>query len=365
MGGNLIDLAKKIVYESLGVERGHKVYINLSGSANELAENVIRQIYHAGGVPFIRCMPVSILKEMLLECTEEQLRQWSRQELRLMKSMNAYLSLSAEDNVYEMNDVPAEKYQLYERVYLLPQQQMMAGIKNWLIHKYPTFGTAQLAMMSNDSFRNIYFDSCMLDYDKLRQYSEPLQRRLAHTDKVRIISPSTDLSFSIRGMSNFFCGGKYNLPDGELFTAPHMDSVEGTIMFNVPSPYRGYVFQSVRLVFHRGRVIEAECNDTERLWEILNTDEDSLRVGEFGIGLNPRIRRAMNSIIFDEKMSGSIHLALGHAYEMADNGNRSNLHWDLVLCQLDPFGGELYFDNTLIRRNGEFVPPDLVRLNQL
>jgi aminopeptidase len=184
--------------------------------------------------------------------------------------------------------------------------------------------------------------------------------------EVRIVAPDTDLGFSIQGIPVVPCSGEMNIPDGEVFTAPIRDSVEGHIRFNTPTIYQGSSFDGVRLVFERGRITRADCagGDVEKLRRILAADEGASFVGEWSIGCNPRILHPMRDILFDEKIAGSFHLTPGNAYDEADNGNRSKIHWDLVQIQrADYGGGTISFDGEPIRIDGCFVPEELNALD--
>ena len=174
------------------------------------------------------------------------------------------------------------------------------------------------------------------------------------------------MTFSIKGIPAVPCAGECNIPDGEVFTAPVRESVNGTIQYNTPSPYQGTVFNNVKLEFKDGKIVNATAdNDIEKLNEIFNTDEGAKFIGEFAIGVNPLIKHPMGDILFDEKIDGSFHFTPGQAYEgEADNGNRSAIHWDLVLIQRPEYGGgSIYFDDVLIRENGRFVIKELECLN--
>jgi aminopeptidase len=223
---------------------------------------------------------------------------------------------------------------------------------------------AQQAGMSTEAFEDFYFDVCTLDYSNMERAMQPLKRRMEAADRVRITGPGTDLSFSIRDIPVIPCSGDRNIPDGECFTAPLRDSVEGQIQFNTVSLYQGKVFENIRLQFREGRIVEATASDTPALNAILDSDEGARFIGEWSLGFNPFIREPMRDTLFDEKIDGSLHLTPGNAYEVADNGNRSEVHWDMVLIQRPEYGGgEITFDGEVIRRDGRFVPEDLHGLN--
>jgi aminopeptidase len=192
----------------------------------------------------------------------------------------------------------------------------------------------------------------------------PLERRMQTADQVLIKGPGTDLTFSIKGIGAKMCGGDRNIPDGEVFSCPVKDSINGRIQFNTPSLYSGTKFENVCLEFKDGKVVKATANNTRRLNEILDTDAGARYTGEFALGFNPYILNPMCDILFDEKIAGSFHLTPGQCYEECDNGNHSAVHWDMVLIQRPDWGGgEIWFDGELIRKNGMFVPRDLKPLN--
>ena len=203
-----------------------------------------------------------------------------------------------------------------------------------------------------------------MDYRKLALAMVPLEKRMKKTDRVRIKGPGTDLSFSLKGIGAKMCKGDRNIPDGEVFSCPVKTSVNGRIQFNTPTLYSGTKFENVRLEFKDGKVVDANSNNTRRLNEILDTDAGARYTGEFSLGFNPYILNPMCDILFDEKIAGSLHLTPGQAYEDCDNGNRSAVHWDMVLIQRPEWGGgEIWFDDELVRKDGMFLPKDLKPLN--
>ena len=223
---------------------------------------------------------------------------------------------------------------------------------------------AQAAGMSTEAFEDFFFDVCTLDYRKLQPGMKALKGLMEQTDRVQIKGPGTDLNFSIKGIPAVICGGDRNIPDGEVFTAPVKDSVEGQLTFNAPSIYQGTAFDGILLNFKRGKIVEASSNETKKLNKILDSDTGARYIGEFSLGFNPRVFQPMRDILFDEKIAGSFHFTPGQAYEEADNGNRSQVHWDMVSIQRPDYdGGEIYFDGKLIRKNGEFLPKQLRSLN--
>ena len=220
--------------------------------------------------------------------------------------------------------------------------------------------------MSTEAFEDFYFDVCTFDYSKLDPVIAPLKALMDRTDKVRLTGPGTDLSFSIKDIPTIPCTGRANIPDGEIFTAPVRDSVQGTLAFNTPTIYQGTIFEGVTLRFENGKITEATAKGgmTDALNQILDSDEGARYIGEFSLGFNPYILQPMKDILFDEKIAGSLHFTPGGAYDEAFNGNRSVVHWDMVFIQRPEYGGgDVFFDDVLIRHDGLFVPADLQPLN--
>jgi aminopeptidase len=358
-------LARNLVEYSLDVQPGEKVLIEMNGQERELLKCVIEEVYRRGGRPFVELGDASVLRSLLQGATKEHVEQWAEIDLQRMKQMDAYIAIRSGDNVNELSDVGDEQMRLYDLYYRKPVhlEQRVKHTK-WVILRYPNASMAQLANMSTEAFENFYFDVCNLDYAKMSKAMDNLVEWMNKTDRVRIVSPGTDLTFSIKGIPAVKCDGKMNIPDGEVFTAPVRDSVQGTITYNTPTIYAGTTFENIRFRFENGKIVEATSSNTKKLNEILDSDEGARYIGEFSLGFNPYIRYPMKDILFDEKIAGSLHLTPGQAYEEADNGNRSSIHWDLVLIQRSEFGGgEIYFDDVLVRKDGRFVVPELEALN--
>ena len=268
-------------------------------------------------------------------------------------------------NSSEMADVPADKMNDYMTHYWTPVHGRTRVPKTkWVILRYPSPSMAQMADMSTEAFEDYYFNVCCLDYGKMDRAMDSMKELLEKTDKVRIVGPGTDLSFSIKGLPAIKCAGSCNIPDGEIYTAPVKDSVNGVISYNTPSIENGFTYTDIRFEFENGKIVKATANDTKRINEQLDIDAGARYVGEFAIGVNPYITWPMKDTLFDEKIAGSIHLTPGSCYEEAPNGNHSAIHWDLVLIQREDYGGgEIWFDDVLIRKDGIFVIPELEGLN--
>ncbi|WP_127584385.1 aminopeptidase [Paenibacillus koleovorans] len=358
-------LARNLVNYSVGVKPGEKILIEMIGSERELVKCLVEEVHAAGGYPFVELSDKSVLRSMLASITAEQLELWKELDLNRMEKMDGYIAVRSGDNVNEMSDVPGAKNEMYQRLYYKPVHlEQRVKKTRWVVLRYPSPSMAQLANMSTEAFENFYFDVCNLDYAKMDKAMDPLADLMGRTDKVRIVGPGTDLSFSIQGLPGKKCSGERNIPDGEVYTAPVKNSVNGVISYNTPSVYGGFTFENIRFRFENGRIVEATCNDTQRLNEILDSDEGARYIGEFSLGFNPYILKPMKDTLFDEKIAGSLHFTPGQAYEEADNGNRSSIHWDIVLIQRPEYGGgEVYFDDVLIRKDGIFVISELEGLN--
>ena len=359
-------LAYNLVNYSMKVQPGEKVYVHYFGNdTTELARCVIKEVYNAKGIPFAHFTDNRVLREILLECTEEQLKLMAEIDSKEMDAMDCYVGIRGGDNISELSDVPSEKMAMYQRLYSTPvHSDRRVEHTKWVVLRYPTPSMAQLSNMSLEAFEDYYFDVCNLDYGKMDKAMDSLQALMNKTDKVRLVAKDTDITFSIKDIPAIKCAGEMNIPDGEVYTAPVRDSINGTITYNTPSVYQGFCFENVSLTFENGKIVEATANDTKRINEIFDTDEGARYVGEFAIGVNPYIKNPMKDILFDEKIMGSIHFTPGCCYEDAPNGNKSSIHWDLVLIMTPEWGGgEIYFDDVLIRKDGKFVLPELECLN--
>ena len=360
-------LAKVLVHHSCRVQKGEKVYLNYVGADTKpLARQLMKEIYEAGGIPFPHFTDPQMEREMLLGCTAEQLQLMAEIDGAEMAKMDCYIGIRGGENVSEKADVPAEKLNLYEKYYSTPVHGNIRVPKTkWVVLRYPNASMAQLSNTSQEAFEDFYFDVCTVDYAKMAKAMEPLVKYMERTDKVRITGPGTDLTFSIKDIPVIPCSGECNIPDGEIFTAPVRESINGTLTYNTPSAFQGFTYENISFEFKDGKIVKATANDTERINKVLDIDEGARYIGEFAIGVNPYVLHPMKDTLFDEKIQGSIHITPGRCYENeAPNGNHSAIHWDLVLIQRPEYGGgEMYFDDVLVRKDGRFVVPELEGLN--
>ena len=361
----IYELARNLVKYSCNIQSGEKVLIESIGCELPLVKALVNEIYASGGMPFVTIKDKSIDRAVLMNASEDQLKIMSDYEAHRMRQMNAYIGIRSGNNAFEWADVPHDKLELYQKL-IFGEVHARIRVPNtkWVILRYPSPAMSQLANMSTESFEDFYFNVCNLDYGKMADAMEPLIHLMNNTGQVRITGPETDLSFSIKGIQAVKCSGKRNIPDGEVFTAPVRDSVNGYITYNTPAVFQGMTFENIRLEFREGQIIKAVSNNTERLNKILDTDEGSRYIGEFALGVNPYITKPIKDTLFDEKIAGSIHFTPGDSYDECPNGNKSAIHWDLVYIQTPDYGGgKIYFDDVLIRNDGRFTLNELNALN--
>ncbi len=359
----ITQLATMLVENAVKLQVGENILIETTDTPQELSIELLRAVHRVGGHAFLKNSNSRILREHLRLASEQMLEKEAALDLEQMKIMQAYLAIRGADNMFEMSDISSDKMKRYRKI----RKDVLDWRVNktrWCVLRWPNPSMAQSASMSSEAFEDFYFKACLANYPAMERAAASLVKMMNETDKVRLVASGTDLSFSIKDIPAIPCCGTMNIPDGEVYTAPVKDSVNGVIQYNTPTVYDGKRFENVRLVFENGKIVEATSSDTVGLNEILNTDEGARYVGEFAIGFNPFIQSAMCDILFDEKIAGSIHFTPGQSYEDAPNGNNSAIHWDLVLIMRPEYGGgEIWFDNRLIRKDGLFVAEELLALN--
>jgi aminopeptidase len=356
-------LAKLLVEYSTALKKGDHVLLDILDAPDEFTIELMRAARKAGAIPVVEVRHSRIVREALRGTNDRHATLLRDLELSRMKKMEAYIAVRGGANSTENADVPSDRMALYSRI-ARPVLNYRVEKTRWCVLRWPTPSMAQGAAMSTEAFENLYFDVCTMDYRKMARAMMPLERRMRKADKVRIHGPGTDLAFSIKGIGAKMCKGDRNIPDGEVFSCPVKTSINGRIQFNAPTLYSGTRFENVCLEFENGKIVKATSNNNTRLNEILDTDPGARYTGEFSLGFNPYILNPMCDILFDEKIAGSLHLTPGKAYTDCDNGNRSAVHWDMVLIQRPEWGGgEVWFDSELIRKDGMFVSKDLQPLN--
>ncbi len=357
-------LAENIVNYSVKVQKNEKVLINSNGlTCLPLVKALVKEIYKAGGIAYVDLLDSAVTRELIMGATEEQWKFLAEIDIKKMEGIDAYIGIGANENTAELADVDGKKMDMYTKLYQRPVTDVRLK-KKWVVLRYPNASLAQSMETSQEAFEDFFYKVCNLDYSKMSRAMDSLVELMNKTDKVRLVAKNTDISFSIKDIPAVKCAGEMNIPDGEVYTAPVKESVNGTITYNTPSPYHGFNFENVSLTFKDGKIVDVKANNSAKANEIFNTDEGARYVGEFAIGVNPFITKPMKNILFDEKIRGSIHFTPGNAYDDADNGNRSAVHWDLVLIMTADYGGgEIYFDDKLIRKDGLFVIDELLCLN--
>ncbi len=361
-------LAHNLVNYSCSLKEGEKVLIRTSGDGSDkyLVLALIEEVYKVKALPFVWNHQGEIIRDLLKNSTEEQIKLWAKVDLALMSEMDAYIGIASSGNNAELSSVSKDKLDVYQKHYINPvHMEIRVKKTKWVILRYPNYSMAQLASKSTDEFEEFFFNVCTLDYQKMSDAMNVLADYMNKTDKVRIVGEGTDLAFSIKDIPSVKCDGHRNIPDGEVYTAPVRNSINGVISYNTPSLYNdGFTYTDIRFEFENGKIVKATSNNNERINKILDSDEGSRYIGEFAIGVNPYITDPMKDTLFDEKIKGSFHLTPGNCYEEASNGNDSVIHWDLVCIQTKEYGGgEIYFDDKLIRKDGIFVIDELKPLN--
>ena len=358
-------LAKLLVEYSCKLRRDEVILLDMIDVPDEMTVALMRAARAVGAVPLVDIRHSRVLREVQRGTTERHARLIRDHEMARMRKVQAYLAIRGAHNASESSDVPADRQQMYART-LRPVLNRRVNDTKWCVLRWPTPSMAQAANMSTEAFEDFYFDVCTMDYARMAKAMTPLAKRMRKTDRVHIKGPGTDLTFSIKGIGAQPCEGQRNIPDGECFSCPTLKSSNGVITFNTPTLYAGTKFEGVRLELKDGRIVDATCagGAVKKLNDILDTDPGARSIGEFSLGFNPYIQNPMCDILFDEKIAGSLHYTPGQAYEDCGNGNKSAVHWDMVLIQRPEWGGgEVWFDGELIRRDGRFVPKDLRGLN--
>ena len=357
-------LAKTLCGHSAKIAQGEHVLLDLSETPAEMAEALIAEISARGAYPHAEISNPRISHPLALAATPERLAVAAECALEKIKKMDAYIAIRGAANIFENSDVPQANMAKIAAA-MKPAVDWRVNKTKWVVLRWPTPAMAQQAQMSSEAFEDFYFRVCTMDYGRMEEGMEAARRLMESADKVHITGPGTDLGFSIKSMPAIPCGGQYNIPDGEIFTAPVRDSVEGTVSYNAPTVYNGISFDSITLTFEKGKIVDASAGaKTAALKKILSSDEGASYIGEFAMGFNPHITSPMRDILFDEKIAGSFHFTPGQAYENADNGNRSRIHWDMVCIQTPEWGGgEISFDGKVVRRDGLFVGEGIEKLN--
>ena len=359
-------LAHNLLTYSIDLKENDNILIEVLGEDGiPLAKELMRQAEQMKARPYFNIVNYELLRIMLENATEEQIKLYGKHDEARMKDMDAYIGIRATSNTSELSKIDSKIMNMYNKYYTVPVHfEERVKRTKWCILRYPNNSMAQMSKMTLEEFEDFYFNVCNLDYSKMSKAMDNLKDLMNKTDKVHIVGPGTDLTFSIKGIPAEKYMGTFNIPDGEVASAPVKESVNGFITYNTETTYNGYTFNNIRFEFENGKIVKATANNTEMINKILDTDDGARYIGEFAFGLNPYVERPIGDTLFDEKIKGSFHFTPGDALEESDNGNRSSIHWDIVNIQRKEYGGgEIYFDNILIRKDGIFVLPELQALN--
>ena len=360
--------AENIVKNSVELKKGERVFIEgFSDSVKDLFNEIIVATTKAGAVPFWYFNDNAFIKSFVDNASEKQMEAFGKMHAEVMAKCDAYIAVRGYDDMFMMADIKPRQMQMYQKLFYTPVHfDIRVPKTRWVVMRYPNNTMAALSRMSTTAFEDFYFNACLLDYKKMGKAMLPLKKLMDKTDKVRLVAPGTDLSFSLKGLKAVICDGDRNLPDGEVYSAPVKNSINGVIQFNTDTVYEGEYFSNICLEFKDGKIVKGTSTaNNDKFQRLLNHDAGSRYMGEFAIGVNPYVTKPMLDILFDEKIAGSIHMAIGNSYDDETfNGNRSDIHWDLVLIQTPEWGGgEIWFDDRLIRKDGRFVLKELEGLN--
>lgn len=365
MDERLKKLSSTIVNYSVDIKENDRVLIQYeSDKCNPLIKCLIKDIYKNGGIPFVKLIDNELNSLIIENSNSKVIDEMVKMKKYEVDNFDVFIRICYTENEYEDNRIKSEI-----RKELGSKSQDVDDIRinerRWVLLNYPSLIDAYKAHMKYDDFYDYSMDVMNVDYKSMMENMKPLKELMEKTDKVRIVGPNTDITFSIKGMPAIPCCGTANIPDGELYTAPIKNTVNGIITYNTPSPYNGNIFNNISLEFKDGQIVNCSSSENvETLKEIFNTDDGARYIGEFSLGFNPKITFPMGDILYDEKIMGSLHFTPGRCYEDCDNGNISSIHWDLVLIQTKEYGGgEIYFDDVLIRKDGKFALDELKQLN--
>lgn len=357
------EFAEVLVEHSTDIQEGDYVYlIAESLQSLPLFEEVRRQIIKKGAYPHEHLLYDSQVGsegmdyDWMKNSSEKQLQHVSTAKKKEMEEMDAYIRIGGPDNTQELSGIEAGK--ISKRQEATKQIFYERDGKRWVTTRWPTNGLAQSSEMSTQELRDYIFEAVTeVDYSEIRERNRKLKQKLDGASEVRIAADGTDLKMSIEGRTGVNCYGKRNLPDGEVFYAPEKESVEGEISFEFPGVEGGNRARDIWLKFENGKVVESSAGSNEVFLEkMLETDNGSRYIGELGVGTNPRMDRFVGNALLDEKIHGTVHIALGRAYSRSmpegKKGNNSGIHWDLV--EDIRSGGKLLADGEPIQKYGEW-----------
>lgn len=353
-------MAKQVIEYSVHLQPGEKVLIDIWDEAYDFAEELVGAAQEAGGQPFVNLQSLSLNRQLIMNATEESMEAWYKYENFRMEDMDAYIVVRKNHNNKTYEGIPAEKMRLYNKYYGKLHYGTRITNTKWCVLRYPNDSFAQSAGMSTQELEDYFFENCCLNYRRMNELAAPLNDLMMRTDQIAIKAPGTELTFSIKGCCKPPACGIFNIPCGETGMPIIPESANGRISYNLPSFFQNTLFEDISLTLKDGKIVEARSNHTERMNEILDTDPNARRIGEFAMGFNPYITRPINDTLFDEKMAMTMHFTPGNDSIY----NPSAIHWDIVTSHAREMGGgEIYADGVLIRKDGLFVLDELKQLN--
>jgi aminopeptidase len=346
-------LADILVNYSVKIKKGDLVRLNFEEDGKELALECYKLILKRGAFPSINASMPGFAYTYYQNASEAQLKKFPKLAMIEAKMINASIGIGAEYNTKELTNIDPKKISMRRKI-TRTITDVIIKKNNWVICEFPTNALAQDAEMSLEEFEDFAYTATNLDWQKESKKQDRLKAILDKGKKVRILAPDTDLTFSIAGRKAIKCDGHRNMPDGEVFIAPCEDTTEGYIKYTYPAIYGGREVAGVHLEFKNGKVIKATAEKGEDfLKEMIASDKGSCKLGEFGVGVNFGIKRFVKQILFDEKIGGTIHLALGMAYPEGGGKNKSAVHWDMIKDLRK--GGKVLVDGKVIQENGKFA----------
>jgi aminopeptidase len=360
----IVKLADLMVNYSLGVKKGEKVLIRAHTVAEPLIKAMNRKVLEAGGLPFLWLEYPGIEGDLLRYGSDEQIEFIPEPMNVLYSTYDCMIRVLADDNTRALANVDSDKMTRYAKargpIMKTYMDRSAKGELRWTLTAFPTNAFAQDADMSLEEYENFVYGACMPDandpvgyWQRFSAKQARLVKWLEGKKKVHLIGKDTDLRLSIEGRNFINCDCKVNVPDGEIFTGPVEDSMEGHVSFSYPTIYTTREVTGVQLDFKKGKVVKASATKNEEfLLKTLDTDEGSRYVGEFAIGTNEGIQKFTRQILFDEKIGGSFHMALGKGYPESGSKANSAIHWDMI-CDLRD--GQIWVDDVLFYENGKFV----------
>lgn len=348
----LRNLAGVIVNYSLGLKKGENLVLKGHGfDTYPLVKEIYREAVKVGAHVDVRFGTNELGRIFMEEASDEQMKHLTSLDKQVAKSYDAMVQIVGYENRYELTDVDGDK--LAARAVAMKPLGDILQETRWCLLYYPNAASAAVAQRSTEEWEDFVLDSCLLDWKKVEKLEERFIELLKKVSLVRVVGEETDLSVRIKGQKWRACCGRRNLPDGEVFTGPVRDDVNGVIRYNTPSHYSGHDFGWVKLWLEKGKVVKEESDNLAGLQEILATDKGARFFGEFAFGLNKNIKKPTKMILFDEKMEKSLHMALGKCYKECPNGNDSAIHWDLIF-RFKEAKAKIYFDGVEVFGGGKW-----------